>query len=308
MSATLDTMPLAKLLGEAPVVAAAGREYPVAVDYLERPSGGRIAPATAAGIVRVAMAVSGDILAFLPGISEIRETAHLLAGRQELAGIRILPLFADLPPAEQDRVMTRGSEDRRRIILATAVAETSLTIEGIEAVVDSGWSRRPRFSPESGLSTLTTVRVSQAAADQRAGRAGRLGPGYCLRLWTRAEDHNLPASHPPEILTVDLAGLVLELALWGVDDPGQLRWLDPPREGAIAAARQLLTSLGPWIGRSALPNSAGKWPIYRCIPVWASCFAPESNKDWGHSHAMPRPCSASAIRSLATIRQRWGCG
>ena len=243
MSATLETEPLAALLGGAPVLSGAGQLHEVRIDYLDREARGRIAEITAAGIRRVVREQRGDLLVFLPGAGEIREVHSLLRHDPVCSGLLIAPLYGDLTQQEQDRAILPDAQGRRRIILATSIAETSLTIEGVGCVVDSGWSRLPSFDPGCGLGKLITVRVAKAAADQRAGRAGRLGPGYCLRLWTRAAHHSLPPFHPPEIFNVDLAGLALELAQWGVTDPGELRWLDPPRSGPFAQARELLQSL-----------------------------------------------------------------
>lgn len=244
MSATLDTEPLGRLLGDVPVITGEGRSHEVTIEYLQRPATGRIAEVTMAGIRRVVRERQGDLLVFLPGVGEIKEVDRLLGGSDEFSAMLISPLYGDLSQRNQDRAIMPDSDGGRRIILATSIAETSLTIEGISCVVDSGWSRRPQFSPATGLGTLTTVRVSRAAARQRTGRAGRLGPGYCLRLWTRGEHGGLLAFHPPEIVSVDQASLVLELALWGVRDPEELRWLDPPRSGPYLAAKELLQSLG----------------------------------------------------------------
>lgn len=242
MSATLDAGPVAEMLGNVPLITGHGRSFPVTTDYLENEANGRIAAVAAQGIRRVLAQRPGDILAFLPGAGEIREAVELLAERQSDDTI-ILPLYGNLSQQEQDLAIMPDPAGRRRVILATSIAETSLTIEGIETVVDSGWSRLPRFQPASGMSRLETVRVSRAAARQRAGRAGRLGPGHCLRLWTRHQHHGLVPFHPPEIRAADLAPLALELALWGVSDPGELRWLDPPPEASHAAARELLMAL-----------------------------------------------------------------
>lgn len=244
MSATLETSAVAALLGDVPIIIGEGKSHEVTVEYLSRPTTGRIGETTAAGVRRVVAEQQGDVLVFLPGAGEIRAVRRQLAGDPSLDNLLISPLFGDLSQSEQDRAIQPDPAGRRRVILATSIAETSLTIEGIGCVVDSGWSRRPSFEPGNGLSKLTTVRVSKAATDQRAGRAGRLGPGYCLRLWTKDEHYSLPPFHPPEIVAVDLAGLALELALWGVSDPGELRWLDPPRSGPWQQARDLLGSLG----------------------------------------------------------------
>jgi ATP-dependent helicase HrpB len=244
MSATLETSAVAALLGDVPILVGEGRSHEVQVDYLSRPATGRIAEITAAGVRRVVGEQQGDVLVFLPGIGEIGEVRRQLEDDPACRDCIIAPLFGDLSQSEQDRAILPDPAGRRRVILATSIAETSLTIEGIGCVVDCGWSRRPSFDPGNGLSKLATVRVSKAAADQRAGRAGRLGPGYCLRLWTREEQFSLPPFHPPEIVSVDLAGLALELALWGVSDPAELRWLDPPRSGPYRQACDLLLSLG----------------------------------------------------------------
>lgn len=242
MSATLDAGPVAEILGQVPLITGHGQSFPVTTDYLDHEPAGRIAAVTVQGIRRVPAERTGDILAFLPGAGEIREATELLTERKN-ADTLILPLYGNLSQQEQDLAILPDPGGRRRVILATSIAETSLTIEGIETVVDSGWSRLSRFQPASGMSRLETVRVSRAAARQRAGRAGRLGPGYCLRLWTRHQHHGLVPFHPPEIRAADLAPLALELALWGVSDPGELRWLDPPPEASYAAARELLLSL-----------------------------------------------------------------
>jgi len=249
MSATLDTEAISRLLGKAPVVVGPGQSHPVSIRYHDGPprapaaSAREIAGQMAAAIRRTLRDEPGDILAFFPGAAEIRQAHALLAA--ELPGeIRIHPLYGDLSLAEQAAAVQPGPEGLRRIILATPIAETSLTIEGIHSVVDSGWQRSPRFDPNSGLSRLTTRRISLASAIQRAGRAGRMAPGHCLRLWSRAEEHGFLAFEPPEITVADLSGLALELARWGVRDPGQLPWLDPPPAGPLAQAREILSLLG----------------------------------------------------------------
>jgi ATP-dependent helicase HrpB len=244
MSATLDTASISRLLGNVPVIVGKGKNHEVQIDYLERPATGRISDITSRAIFRAVQEQAGDILVFLPGAGEIREVHRQLGEEAVLRNLLIFPLFGDLDQKAQDRAILPDPAGRRRVILATSIAETSLTIEGIGCVVDSGWSRKPRFDPGNGLSTLATVRVSKAAADQRAGRAGRLGPGSCLRLWTKGEDHGLIPFHPPEILTADLANLALELALWGAGDLQSLRWLDQPRPGPYQQAKELLQSLG----------------------------------------------------------------
>jgi ATP-dependent helicase HrpB len=194
----------------------------------------------------------GDILAFLPGAGEIRSCQRRL---EETVphGIRILPLYGDLPFAEQERALVPGPD--RRVILATAIAETSLTIQGIDTVVDGGFSRRLRFNPATGLNRLVTTRVTAASADQRAGRAGRLGPGVCYRLWTSFQQQTLLPFDPPEILCADLAPLALDLASWGVSDPRRLAWLDPPPEQSYRAAVELLQELGALDGQGLIADT-----------------------------------------------------
>lgn len=257
MSATLDTAPLAALMGGVPIITGTGRSFEVRIEYLRQPATGRISAAAAQAVRRVLAEQCGDVLVFLPGSGEIQEVQQQLSTEPACRDLVIAPLYGDLAPADQDRALRPDPDGRRRVILATSIAETSLTIEGITCVVDSGWSRRPRFDPGNGLSRLVTVRVSQAAAGQRAGRAGRLGPGYCLRLWTGAEQHSLVPFHPPEILETDLAALALELAQWGVSDPQALPWLDPPRSGPWQQARQLLRTLDALDDRGQL-TAAGK--------------------------------------------------
>ncbi|MFO7605571.1 MAG: ATP-dependent helicase HrpB [Desulfurivibrionaceae bacterium] len=239
MSATIDTAGVATLLGNAPVISGEGRCFPVAVEYLKIDSREGLINKTARGIDRALAEQRGDILAFLPGGGEIRQVEKIYKGRSDLD---CLSLYGDLPLEQQNRVFA-GNSGRRRLILATPIAETSLTIEGITTVVDSGLVKSPRFDPASGLTRLETIPISKASAEQRAGRAGRLGPGHCYRLWTMAEQHSRPDFLPPEIVNSDLAPLLLELALWGVSDPGELNWLDPPRRGRVEQARRLLLDL-----------------------------------------------------------------
>ncbi len=250
MSATLDTAAVSHLLGEAPVIEAHGRSYPVDVfslpppaSFPPEPTPRNIAEQMATAVRKALREQSGDLLAFLPGTGEIIRTTELLASAPEAAGVAILPLHGDLPLSAQSQAVAPESAGRRRVILATPIAETSLTIEGISTVLDAGWRRAPRFQAESGLTRLTLQRISKASAAQRAGRAGRLGPGHCYRLWSEAVDHGLREFDPPEILDADLAPLALELARWGVSDPATLRWLEPPPAGHLAQARELLQSL-----------------------------------------------------------------
>ncbi|MDO5631749.1 MAG: ATP-dependent helicase HrpB [Paracoccus sp. (in: a-proteobacteria)] len=243
MSATLDAEPVAALLDDAPVVRSQGRAFPVETRWLDRPlhAGARL-PDEAARLVIRAVAetadMGGTVLVFLPGEGEIRRVAGMLGG----TGCEVLPLYGALDGRAQ-RAALAPPGSRRRIVLATAIAETSLTIPGVRVVVDAGRARRARFDPGSGMSRLVTERVSRAEADQRRGRAGRVAEGVCYRMWARAEEGALPAFAPPEIAVADLAGLALELALWGAE-PGDLALLTPPPEGALAEARALLAGLG----------------------------------------------------------------
>ena len=241
MSATLASENICRLLGDAPHIAASGKSYPVQVEHLVVP--GRTLPLpqqVAHGVCHAWNTTDGDILAFLPGAGEIHRCLDLLSER--LPQARILPLYGSLSHQEQDRIF-RPEPDRRRIILATPIAETSLTIDQISAVVDSGYCRRPVFDLSSGLTRLSTVRIAKSSAEQRTGRAGRMGPGHCYRLWSHEVHHSLLDHTPPEIIGADLSSLVLELALWGVADPSQLRWLDPPRQSSWQAATDLLDRL-----------------------------------------------------------------
>lgn len=242
MSATLDAAPVAELLGDAPVVRSEGRTYPVDTRWRKTPVDGWIEPPTARAVMRALERDEGDILVFLPGAAEIRRTASRLGGADLPAGTAVHALHGRLPRDEQDRAIRPSPAGRRKVVLASAIAETSLTIEGVRVVVDAGLMRVPRFDPGTGMTRLETVRVTRDAADQRRGRAGRVAPGVCYRLWTRAEDRGLVPHRRPEILDADLAPLALELARWGAS-PGELQWLDPPPPAAYRQALELLREL-----------------------------------------------------------------
>ncbi len=255
MSATLQCGPVATLLGNAPVVVSEGRSYLVEIRWLEE-SGHQPLPARMAGAVRQALAeTAGDILAFLPGAGEIRACHDLLRDTLMGTATAIHPLYGDLPFAEQQQAILPGPH--RKVVLATNIAETSLTIEGVRVVVDSGLSRTLRHDSGTGMNRLLTVREARSSAEQRAGRAGRLGPGTCYRLYGRHTFNAMTAFPLPEILTADLTSLVLELAVWGVRDPADLAWLDPPPEAAVAAARELLRDLGA-LDRDGRVSATGK--------------------------------------------------
>ncbi len=244
MSATLDAAPVAALLGDAPIVTSEGRAHPVETRYLSRHLPGHIEAGVAQAIRSALAQEEGSILVFLPGAREIRRVAAHLADADLGPRVIVAPLYGDLASREQDAAVAPVPSGQRKVVLATAIAETSLTIEGIRIVIDSGLARVPRYDPRSGMTRLETVRASQATADQRRGRAGRLGPGLCVRLWTEP-DQRARTPHPvPEILAADLTPLALELAVWGAGDGRDLAFLDPPPSGALAQARDLLARLG----------------------------------------------------------------
>lgn len=241
MSATLDAGPVAALMGDAPVITADGRAFPVEVVWLDRPlpREARLEAAVVDLVLRAVAETEGGVLVFLPGEGEIARVQGMLAGRlQEDCVVR--PLFGAMAFAAQRAALEPEEAGRRKVVLATAIAETSLTLPDIRAVVDGGRARRARFDPGSGMSRLVTERVTRAEAVQRAGRAGRVAPGRCYRLWAKAEEGALAAYPPPEIAAADLAGLALELALWG----GEVAFLTPPPAPAMAEARGLLQRLG----------------------------------------------------------------
>jgi ATP-dependent helicase HrpB len=242
MSATLAAEPIARYLGDAPVVTSQGRMFPVALRYLPHSLSGPLAPHVARGVETLLAETTGDVLAFLPGMAEIRQTERELsdlAGRQDL---RLLPLHGEMPLAEQQAVLMPGRQ--RKVVLATNVAETSVTIEGVTAVVDSGLVRLLRLDPATAIDRLETVRVSRSSAEQRSGRAGRTAPGVCLRLWTEREQGALADFQSPEIMRVDLAGPLLQLLNWGERDAPSFDWFEPPPASAIEQALRLLERLG----------------------------------------------------------------
>lgn len=243
MSATLDGARVAKLLGEAPVVESEGRAFPVETRYLGRKADAPIERQMADAIASALRADSGSVLAFLPGAAEIRRTQNFLAERVQDASIEIVPLFGALDAAVQDRAIAPAPKGIRKVVLATSIAETSLTIEGVRIVVDSGLARVPRYEPDIGLTRLETVRAARAAVDQRRGRAGRTEPGVCYRLWDEPQTASLAPYTQPEILSADLSSLVLDLAQWGVSDPATLSFLDPPPQPAWKEAKGLLSEL-----------------------------------------------------------------
>ena len=259
MSATLDGEAVARLLGDAPIVTSEGRMFPVESHYagkgmpaLPGPAFGPGGPVdspekiTAQLVLRALREETGDILVFLPGAREIRRVQSLVesADIPTRDSVRLLPLFGELAPEDQDLALTPSAPGRRKVVLATNIAETSLTIQGVRVVVDSGLVRRSLFDPSTGMSRLETQRISRASADQRQGRAGRTEPGVCYRAWSEGAQRSLAPFTPPEIVEADLIPLALELASWGTRDPATLRWLDPPPTAMLASARDVLERLG----------------------------------------------------------------
>lgn len=244
MSATLDPAPVAELLDNAPLIRCDGRVFEVTTHHVPLRPAQTVEQAVADTILRSVKADEGSILVFLPGVPEIRRVAHALTDAGLPQYWEVVLLFGNLPRDRQDAAIAPPPAGRRKIVLSTSVAETSLTIEQIRVVVDSGLQRAPCFDPRSGMARLVTLPISRASADQRKGRAGRLAPGICYRLWSQAAHASLPAYNRPEILDADLAGLALELALWGAPGPDAMGWLDPPPAGAFAQASTLLTDLG----------------------------------------------------------------
>ena len=263
MSATLDGASVAALLRDAPVVRSAGQAFEVATRY--------VAPATsttrrwpepveqraARAVARSLQTDAGDVLVFLPGAGEIRRACATIEADANDERLLVLPLYGELDAAAQDAALRPAPDGRRKVVVATNIAETSLTIEGVRVVVDSGLERRQRFDPNSGMSRLETVTISRASADQRRGRAGRTAPGICYRLWPESMHASLAAQSTPEILQADLAPLALELACWGVADPATLTWLDAPPAAMLAQARELLRRLEA-IDERGQPTPSGR--------------------------------------------------
>src|SRR3954468_4732333 len=240
MSATLDAWPVARLLGECPVIHAEGRPFPVQVRFDRRGEQGKLEDRAVKHVVEALRAADGHVLVFFPGVGEILRCEAALRSIAAVDEYAVMPLFGDLPPEKQDQVLQ--DVGRRKIVLATNVAETSLTIEGVTAVIDSGQARQMRVSPATGLPRLELVPISQASADQRAGRAGRTAPGVCWRLWDEASHRARPAAETPEVLRGDFAGPLLQLLAMG--ETGDFPWLDRPPQSAVESARELLILIG----------------------------------------------------------------
>lgn len=299
MSATLDGARVAKLLSGAPVIESAGRAFPVDIRYDERPAGVPVEDAMAKAIRSALAEESGSVLAFLPGQREIERTAERLQDRLS-ADTDIVPLYGQLDNRAQDAAIKPAPPGRRKVVLATSIAETSITIDGVRVVIDSGLSRLPRYEPASGLTRLETVRVSRASADQRAGRAGRTQPGVAIRLWRAEQTAALPAFTPPEILEADLSSLLLDCAAFGVADPASLSFLDPPPTPALNEARALLSALHA-IDAAGRLNEAGGAMRKLALPVRLAHMVAEAA---GTGHAT----EAAMLAVLLTERGLGGDG
>ncbi len=252
MSATLDIIGVARLLNGAPVIEARGRMFPVETRYVGRNPLERLEDAMARAVMQALGEETGSVLAFLPGQGEIYRTVRVLKARLRDPAVDVVPLYGALDKTEQDKALEPSPVGRRKVVLATSVAETSLTIEGVRVVIDGGLSRVPRFEPSSGLTRLATVRVSRSSAEQRRGRAGRTEPGVCYRLWDEEQTRGLVPHQRPEMLEADLTGFALDLARWGTRTSDGLALLDAPPAGAFAEARAVLTRLGTLDGEGNL--------------------------------------------------------
>lgn len=285
MSATVDAAGVAELLGGAPVVRSAGRSFDVETRYMPLPAGGVLERHTAAVVLKALAEETGSVIVFLPGEGEIKHVARLLHGRTG-RDVRVLPLYGNLPRAEQDAALLPAPSGTRKVVLATSVAETSLTIEGVRVVIDSGYTRVPRFDPRSGMTRLETVRISRASADQRRGRAGRTEPGVCYRLWAPTDEASMEAQRPPEIRHADLAPLALELAAWGAPDARQLRWLDPPPHAAYAQAQELLRQLGALDAHQRITPRGRAMAALGCHPRLAHMLLRATHEGYGDLAAL----------------------
>jgi len=293
MSATLDGARVARLLEGAPVIESKGRSFPVDIRYDERPAGMPVEDAIAKAIREAVATEQGSVLAFLPGQREIERTAERLVGRLP-EHVDVVPLYGQLDGKAQDAAIRPAAAGQRKVVLATSIAETSITIDGVRVVIDSGLSRLPRYEPSTGLTRLETVRVSRASADQRAGRAGRTEPGIAIRLWRAEQTAALPAFTPPEILQADLSGLVLDCAAFGVADPPTLRFLDPPPAPALTEARTLLVGLHAIDGAGHL-TEAGKAMRGLALPARLAHMVAEAARQ-GHAQ------TAAELAVLVTER------
>jgi len=294
MSATLDGEKVAEIMGNAPIVTSAGRAWPVAVRYQDRPVTGPVEQAVAEAALAALRQERGSLLAFLPGAGEIERCATLLRKADPGPEVIIAPLYGMMRAADQDRAIAPPPPGMRKIVLATDIAETSLTIDGIRIVIDGGLARQPRYNVASGMSRLETRALSRASAEQRAGRAGRLEAGICYRLWTAAAQRGLHPFAAPEITRADLAPLALELANWGIADPAALTWLDPPEAAAMSQARDLLRLLGALDGQERITDHGRRMARLAMHPRLAHMVLTAQDRDLGEL----------AIRIAALLAER----
>lgn len=307
MSATLDIAPVADLLSDAPVLSSDGRAFPVETRYLGKPPVDRFrdtfCPAVASAIRQAVKEEPGSILVFLPGEREIRRVERLLNEKALPDNVSVLPLYGALPQAQQDQAIAPTSSPLRKIVLATAIAETSLTIEGIRVVIDGGQSRESRFDPGSGMTQLVTEAVSLAGADQRRGRAGRLEPGLCYRLWDKAGEGAHRKFNQPEILGADLTPLALDLANWGIYDPSTLCWLTPPPDAPLAQGRDLLENLEALDGQGRITAHGRAMASLPMHPRLAHMVIRGAEFGW-----VDAACKIAALLTDRDIAQRDGPG
>jgi ATP-dependent helicase HrpB len=294
MSATLDGVRVAALLDGAPVVESEGRAFPVETRYLGRDPRERIERPVADAVQRALRADPGSVLVFLPGAAEIRRTETLLKEQVRDPDVDIVALFGALDARDQDRAISPAPPGRRKVVLATSIAETSLTIEGVRIVIDSGLARVPHYEPDVGLTRLETVRVSRAAADQRRGRAGRTEPGVCYRLWDEPQTGSLEAYTRPEILSADLSSFVLDLAQWGASDPSKLAFIDQPPASAMNEAKALLVELGAIDAAGRITDEGRKLRVLPLPPRLARMVVDAGEKGAG--------AQAAAIAAVLTER------
>lgn len=294
MSATLAAEPVAALLGGAPVVVSEGRQHPVRTEFHPTPVDGRWEHHVVAVVVDALAADQGDVLVFCPGAGEIDRVVRLVGERVAGEAVAVLPLHGTLPQADQDRALAPDPQGRRKVVVATSIAETSLTIDGVRVVVDGGRARVPRFEVARGMGQLVTVAVSRAAADQRRGRAGRQAPGVCHRLWSAAADARLSPAELPEIAVADLTGLAVDLARWGDPDGAGLRWLDPPDPARLAAARRVLHQLGVLDDRHHLTAHGGQVAVLPVHPRLGHLLV--------RGAAMGRGATAAAVAAVLSDR------
>lgn len=298
MSATLDVEKVGTLLDNPPVIVSEGRAYPVDIRYRDRPPGEPVEQAITRAICASLADEEGSILAFLPGQGEILRTAETLSAKVG-SDVAVVPLYGNLTQREQDQAIRPAPAGTRKVVLSTSIAETSITIDGVRIVIDSGLQRIPAYEPATGMTRLETVRVSRASADQRAGRAGRTEPGIAIRLWHQGQTASLAAHTAPQILASDLSGLVLDMAAWGVTEPSALRFADPPPAAAFKEARALLISLDA-IGRQGLLTETGKLMRKLGLPPRLSAMVA--------SAALRQPEATFAAAELAVLLTEQGLG